>query len=170
MDVFDKIPPNSQIFGDRPDRAEPKHFEHCQSKGSNITVSPNHKGKRRPPKRRAPPALQTMENQLQQALLVPYGTHEEPPALLTFEARIPAAALRVPDLLIVHLGAENDPVGHKMGRSVLNTLQPKSVVQYRCGHGLGLLRIVRLPSNNTDPAMSIFNFQLSRYPFAGRPV
>ncbi len=118
MDVFDKIPPNSQILGDRPDRAEPKHFEHCQSKGSNIAVSPYHKGKRRLLERRAAPALQTGENQLQHALLAPYGTHEEPPAFLTFEARIPAAALRSPDPLIVHRGTENDPIGHKMGRCV----------------------------------------------------
>jgi hypothetical protein len=119
MDVFDKIPPNSQILGDRPDRAEPKHFEHCQSKGSNIAVSPYHKGKRRLLERRAAPALQTVENQLQHARLAPYGTHEEPPAFLTFEARIPAAALRAPDPLIVHRGTENDPIGHKMGRCVL---------------------------------------------------
>src|SRR5208337_4965559 len=121
MDVFDQVPTYSKILGDRPDCAEPKHFEHCQSKGSNIAVSPYHKGKPRPPERRAPPALQTVENQLQHALLAPYGTHEEPPALLTFEARIPAAALRAPDPLIVHLCAENDPVGHKMSRFVLNT-------------------------------------------------
>ena len=150
------------------DRAEPKHLDHCQSKGSNIAVSPYHKRKRRPPERRATPALQTVENQLQHAFLAPYGTHEEPPSLLSLENCSSAAALRAPDPLIVHLGAYDDPVGDEMGRFVLNTLQPKGVVKYRRGHGLGLLRIVRLPSNNTDPAMSIFNFQLSGYAFAGR--
>jgi hypothetical protein len=108
-----------------------------------------------------------VENELQHALLAPYGTHVEPPALLTFEARIPAAALRAPDPLIVHLGAENDPVGQKMGRSVVNTFQPKSVVKYRGGHGLGLLRIVRLPSNKNGilpcPFL-VFNYQGTRLP------
>jgi hypothetical protein len=83
---------------------------------------------------------------------------------------VPASAPRASDPLIVHLGADDDPVGDEMGRFVLNTFQTKSMVKYRCGHGLGLLRIVRLPSNNTDPAMSIFNFQLSGYAFAGRPT
>jgi hypothetical protein len=55
-----------------------------------------------------------------------------------------------------------------MSRFVFNTFQPKSVVKYRCRHGLGLLRIVRLASNNTDPAISTFNFQLSGYAFAER--
>lgn len=46
--------------------------------------------------------------------------------LLTFEARIPAAALRAPNPLIVNLGAADDPVGHKMSRFVVNTFQPQS--------------------------------------------
>jgi hypothetical protein len=78
-----------------------------------------------------------------------------------------AAALRAPDPLIVHLGAEDDPVGHKMGRSVLNTFQPKSVVKYRGGHGLRLLRIVRLPSNKngTLPCPFLFfNYPGTRLP------
>jgi hypothetical protein len=78
-----------------------------------------------------------VENQLQDALLAPYGTHEEPPAFLTFEACIPAAALRAPDPLIVHFGAEDDPVGNKVGSFVLDTLQPKSVVKHQSGHGSG---------------------------------
>jgi len=122
MNVFDQVPADSEIFGDRADRAEPEHVEHCQGKGSNKAVGSYHKWKCRPPERRALPALQTVQNEFQHAFLASYGTHVKPPALLAFEAHIPAAALRAPDPLIVHLSAEDDPVGHKMGCPVVNTL------------------------------------------------
>src|SRR5208337_1106332 len=99
---------------------------------------------------------------LQHALLASYGTHVEPPALLTFEAQIPAATLRAPDPLMVHLGAEDDPVGHEVRGSVLNTLQPKSMVKYRRGHGWNFLRIVRLASNKTEPCHVLFYFSTIR--------
>src|SRR5208282_4552588 len=60
MNVLDHIPAHSQKFGDRADRAEPEHVEHCQSKGSNKAVASYHKGKCRPPQRRARPAFQTV--------------------------------------------------------------------------------------------------------------
>jgi SAM-dependent methyltransferase len=87
--------------------------------------------------------------------------------LLTFEAQIPAATLLTPDPLMVHLGAEDDPVGHEVRGSVLNTLQPKSMVKYRRGHGCGLLRIVRLASNKngTLPCPFLFfNYPGTRLP------
>jgi len=167
MDVLDQVPANSEVFGDRPDRAEPEHVEHSQGKGSNKAVGSYHKWKCRPPQYRALPALQTVQNKLQHALLASYGTHIEPPAFLTFEAQIPAATLLTPDPLMVHLGAEDDPVGHEVRGSVLNTLQPKSMVKYRRGHGCGLLRIVRLASNKngTLPCPFLFfNYPGTRLP------
>jgi len=158
MNVFDQIPANPEIFGYRAARTEPEHVEHCQSKRSNKAVSSYHKGKCRPPQRRARPAFQTVDNELQHALLASYGTHIEPPAFLTFEAQIPATTLLTPDPLMVHLGAEDDPVGHEVRGSVLNTLQPKSMVKYRRGHGCGLLRIVRLASNKNGTLPCPFLF------------
>jgi hypothetical protein len=71
------------------------------------------------------------------------------------------------DKLFVHLSSENHCVCQKTGSSVLNTLQPKSMVKYRRGHGLGLLRIVRLPSNKngTLPCPFLFfNYPGTRLP------
>jgi hypothetical protein len=169
MDVFDQVPAHSKILGDRPDRAEPKHVEHCQGKGSNKAVGSRHERKSRPPQRRAHSALQTVESKIEDAFLPSDRTHVKPPVFAPLEAGVPATAPRASDPLIVHLGTENNGVGKVMSRLVLNTLQPISVVKYRCGHGWNLLRIVRLVSNNTESAMSIFCFQLSGYAFAGRP-
>ncbi len=105
MDVFDKVPARSQIFGGRPDHAEPKRVEHCQRRGSNIAVSLYRKGKRRPQERRASPVLKTVNNELKHARLASDRTHPEPalPALGTCRL---AAALRASNPLIVDLGAE----------------------------------------------------------------
>jgi hypothetical protein len=62
----------------------------------------------------------------------------------------PAAAIGVGDDLFFHFGAENHRVSQKTSCSVLNTFQPKSMVQYRRGHGSVSLRSVRWLSNNTD--------------------
>jgi hypothetical protein len=169
VDVLDQVPANPKKFGNRADRGEPEHIEHRQGERSHIAMASGHKGKSRPPQSRAIPTLQTVEHNFQHALLSSDWTHEKEPSPLPLENRFAAAANRAFNPLAVHLDAEHDPVSDKMGSFVLNTFQSKSVVKYRCGHGLGLLRIVRLASNNTDPAMSIFNFQLSGYAVAGRP-
>jgi hypothetical protein len=167
MDVFDQVPTYSKILGNRSDRAKPKHVEHCKRKGANKAMCPVHKGKSRPPERRAHSALQPMDNELQNAPLASDGTHIKPPALLTLKARVPTAAQRTPYPLIVHLGAEDYPVSHEMGRFVLNTLQPKSMVKYRRGHGLVSSVIVRLASNKngTLPCPFLFfNYPGTRLP------
>jgi hypothetical protein len=108
-----------------------------------------------------------MDNELQNAPLASDGTHIKPPALLTLKARVPTAAQRTPYPLIVHLGAEDYPVSHEMGRFVLNTLQPKSMVKYRRGHGLVSSVIVRLASNKngTLPCPFLFfNYPGTRLP------
>src|SRR5208282_5370815 len=76
--------------------------------------------------------------------------HLEPPSLLSLENCSSAAAMGAADDLFFHFGAENHCVRQKTGCSVLNALQPKSMVKYRRGHGSALLRSVRLASNNTD--------------------
>ena len=91
-----------------------------------------------------------MENEIQNALLASDGIHVNRPVRLPFETYIPAAAPRVSDSSVVHLGAKDNSVCHKAARSVLSTIQPKSMVKYRHGRDLGLLRSVRLASNSAE--------------------
>jgi predicted nucleotidyltransferase len=76
-----------------------------------------------------------MEDKIEQTLLASNGTHLEPPSLLSLEDYSSAAAIRTPDDLLVHLGPENQRVCKEIGCLVHNTLQPKSMVKYRRGHG-----------------------------------
>ena len=129
VDVFDQVPAHPEIFGNRLDRAEPEHVEHCESKGSNKAVGPHHEGEPRPPERRTSPALQTVESEIQYAFFAADGAHVKTSSLPALETGIPAAAPGASDPLIIDLGAEDDPVGQEMGRSVFNPLQPKSMVK-----------------------------------------
>jgi hypothetical protein len=74
------------------------------------------------------------------------GTYIKPPALLAQEARIPGSRTAgtktekeyfdAPQKLIDRSYLDQNVAdGLKTSSSVLNTLQPKSMVQYRCGHG-----------------------------------
>jgi len=101
-----------------------------------------------------------VKHEFEHALLASDRAHGKEPSPLSLETGFAASASRASDPLMVHLGTEHDPIGDEMGCCVPDTFQPKGVVKYRRGHGLGSLRIVRLASNNTDPAMSIFIFQL----------
>ena len=150
MYVFDQVPTDSKVFGDRPDRAELEHIEHRQGKRANKTVGPDHKRQRRPPHLRTFTALHAVDKESQQTFLASDRTHLEPPPLLSFENSPFAPTTGTVEDLLSHFDSENNCVCEKIGRFVFNTLQPKSVVKYRRGHGSRLLRSVRLASNNTD--------------------
>jgi hypothetical protein len=150
VDVFDQVPAHPKKFGDRPDRAESEQIQYSQGERSDKAVCSDHKRKRRPPESRTLTALYTVEDKIEETLLAPDWTHLEPPSLASLENCSSAAAIGTPESLFFHFGVENQCVCEETGCSALNTLEPKSMVKYRCGHGLWLLRSVRLASNNTD--------------------
>jgi hypothetical protein len=59
-------------------------------------------------------------------------------------------------------------VGDVLGGFVVNAFQPKSMVEYRCGHGLNPSLVVRLASNNTGSAMFTALHATPGYSFPGR--
>ena len=120
------------------------------SKVGRKSKKPVHQGKCRPPHSGTLTALYTVQDKIQKALPASNGTHLEPPSFPSFKNCPPTAAIRTSNSLFFHFGPENHRVCKKMGCSVLNTFQPKSMVKNRRGHGSALLRNVRSASNNTD--------------------
>ena len=75
---------------------------------------------------------------------------ELPPisSFLPFKTGFPASAFRALQVLIRHAGIDNNAVGKVVGRFIVDTVQTKTMGQYRCGQCLSFPPAVRLPSNN----------------------
>lgn len=127
----------------------------------------HHERKTRPPEGGTVHTFQAMEIKDQIAFLAPDRAHEKLSGLLALESGFAAIASGTSNEIIGHLCPENYGVRPVVSPFVTNTLKPKSMVQYRCGHGLEPPSVVRLTSNNRVLAMSISYFATPRYSFAG---
>jgi hypothetical protein len=167
MDLFDHVPAHSQVACDPANGAEVKKIENAKGEGAYIAMLAGYEWKLRPPELVTVHTLVPVEIKNQKALFAADGTHEEPSSLLPLEGGLAATTSGASNEIVGHLCPENHGVRAVVGRFVANTLQPKSVVQYRGGHGREPPFVVRVESNNRVLAMSISHFATPRYSFAG---
>lgn len=167
VDLLDQIPAHSKVVGNPADSPEAEKVQSCEGKGADIPMFPYHEWQPWPPESGAIDTPETMEIKDQDTFLAPNGAHEEPAALLALHRGFAAAALGALDQCVGHLGTQNHRIRVVVSRGVADAFQPKSMVQYRCGHGLEPPSVVRLVSNNRVLPMSTSYFATPRYSFAG---
>lgn len=163
VDVFDQVPANPEEIGNRTDRCEPQHIEHREGKGSHIAM-----WKSRPPQSQTRSALQTMEDEFEHALLASDRAHGEEPSPFPFETGFAASANRAFDPLMVHLGAENDPVG-KNGLLCTGCLSAQRRGKVCTWTWYGFPPYCSIDVKQHGPCHVHFYFSITGYSFAGRP-
>jgi len=136
MDVLDQVPAHSKVVGNPADGPEAEEIQNGKGKGTYIPMLSRHEWQPWPPKRGTIDTSQAMKIKDQDTFLATNGAHEEPPGLPALHDGFAATALGTLDQRIGHLGAQNHRIGVVVSRCIADTLQPKGVVQYRCGHGL----------------------------------
>jgi hypothetical protein len=164
--ITDRVPAHSEILGNGADVSKPQNIENRQSKGFDIPVLALQKGRMRPKQMPAFSALEPMQQKIEKASLPAHGTHLEEASFLPFENSLSPSVLRTLDVLIVHPGAYQDAIPKVAGRFIMDAFQPKSVVEYGCGHG-AFSPPVRLASNTWGVLPCPFLFCNLRYLFAG---
>jgi hypothetical protein len=166
VDFFDQIPSDAQILGNGANSAKLKKIKDSQGKGPDIAVLAIHKWKCRPPDIAAVPALESVEEKVEEAPFSADGTHSQKFPFVPFKGGLPSSAAWTFYVLIRHPGADHNAVFKIAGCFVLDTFQTESVVQYRRGHG-SASPPVRLASNKWGSCHVHFLFSTLRYPFAG---
>ena len=107
-----------------------------------------HEGQSGPPKMITLPTFEPVEQKIQKASLSSQRTHPQKSSFLSFKDSLSATALRTLYKLVSHPGIDRDAVSKIVGRFVVDTPYPKSMVEYRRGHGLISPPVVRWQSNN----------------------
>jgi hypothetical protein len=135
MDLLDQVPAHSKVVCNPANRPEPEEIQNGKGKGTDISVLSRHERQLWPPKSGTIDTSQAMKVKNENAFLATNGAHEEPPGLLTLHGGFAATAFGTLDQSVGHLGTENDCIRTIMCGRVADTLQAKSMVQYRRGHG-----------------------------------
>jgi hypothetical protein len=136
MDILDQIPTNSKIVCYPPNSPKAEKIESGEGKGADISMFSDHERQAWPPKSATIDTSQAMKIKDEYTFLAPNGAHEEPPSLLAFHGGVTATTFGTMNQSIGHFASKNHCIRPVMGGHVADTLQPKSVVHYRSGHGL----------------------------------
>lgn len=148
VNIFHQIPSHSEELGDRADGAKLQKIQNSQCKGADISVLAIHEGQSGPPEMIAPPTFEPVEQKIQKASLSSQRTHPQESSFLSFKDSLSATALGTLYKLVGHPGIDRDAVSQIVGRFIVDTPYPKSMVEYRRGHGLISPPVVRWRSNN----------------------
>jgi hypothetical protein len=135
MNVLDQVPAHAKVVCNPVDGPEAEKIQNREGKGTDISMFSRHEWQPWPPQSGTIGTSQAMKIKNQDTFLAPDGAHEKPPGLPAFHGGFAATALGALDQGVGHLGAENQRIGVVVSRCIANTLQPKSMVQYGCGHG-----------------------------------
>ena len=166
VDLLDQVPAHSKVVGNPADSPESEKVQSRECKGADITMLPYHEWQPWPPESGTFDTAETMEIKDQDTFLAPNGAHVEPTGLLTLHRGLATAAFGALDQYVGHLGTQNYRIGFVVSRCVADAFQPKSMVQYRCGHGL-FSPPVRLVSNKWGSCHVHSLFSTLRYSSAG---
>ncbi len=169
VDLFDKIPAHCEVLRDRTDGAKLQKIQSCECERPYITVFTIHKGQSGPPKMSTPQAFESVEQKVQETPFPSNGTHTQKSSFLPFETGLSICAFWAPHILIRHSGIDVDAVSREMAGLIVDTFQTKSMVEYRCGHGLISPPVVRLQSNNWSSCHVHFLFSTSGTHFPEDP-
>jgi hypothetical protein len=135
MDLLDQVPANSKVVCNPANSPESEEIQNGEGKGADISVFSHHERQPWPPKSGTIDTSQAMKVKNEYAFFATNGAHEEPPGLLALHGGFAATALGALDQSVGHLATKNQCIRPVMCGHILDTLQPKRVVQYRCGHG-----------------------------------